>query len=198
MATQNLISKSLGDIVTESGNGTPDHTSPKGSLYSDKDTGVLYKNTNGATSWINFNGIAHGEVYYVDNTNATSISASTTWFSVGNNFTEGDVVAFSANTDTMVLLNGYDGKYNVVANATIDFVAGADNFDIGISVNGATPVDGTYNSGNVDTTHTTANISITTEIDLVSGDTLELAVRNLDGTNNIIIIHGQIFGKLVS
>ena len=97
----------------------------------------------------------------------------------------------------MVLLNGYDGKYNVVGAATLDYVAGADNFDVGISINGGVPTDGSFNSGNVDATYTTANVSVNCEIDLVGGDTVELAVRNLDGANDVIIVHGQIFGKLV-
>ena len=47
MATTNLNSKSLGDILLESGNGSPDHTSPSGSLYSYTDTGKVYRNIDG-------------------------------------------------------------------------------------------------------------------------------------------------------
>ena len=201
MATTNLISKSLGDILLESGNGSPDHTSPKGSIYSDKDTGIVYKNNDGGTVWINFNGVAHGEVYYVDNTNATTISSSNVWVSAGNTFTEGDVTAFSANTDTMVLLDGYDGKYNIVMNATIDYVGGTDNFGVGVSINGGTPPSvngGAYNFGNVDSTYTTANISSSFVAELTGGTTLELAVLNSGATNNIIVQHGQIFAKLLN
>ena len=197
MSTTNLISKSLGDILIESGNGTPDHTSPIGSLYSDKDTGTLHKNVDGAIAWINFNGVAHGEVYYVGNTNATSITGATSWVSVGNTFTSGDMTAFSANSNTMVLLDGYDGDYQINASATLDYVGGADNFEVGFSINGAVPVDGTYGSGNVDATYTTANIGTTAVTTLTGGTTIELAVRNLDGTNDIIITHGQIFSKLL-
>ena len=200
MATTNLISKSLGDILIESGNGSPDHTSPKGSIYSDKDSGSVYKNTDGSTAWVGFNGIAHGEVYYVDNTTATAIAASNTWYSAGNTFIEGDVTAFSANTDTMVLLDGYDGKYNIVANATIDYVGGTDNYAVGVAINGIppNPQSGSYNFGNVDATYTTANISSSFVATLSGGTTLELAVLNSGATNNIIIQHGQIFAKLVS
>ena len=46
MSTTNLISKSLGNVLTQSGNGTPDHASPAGSLYSDKDRSVLANHKN--------------------------------------------------------------------------------------------------------------------------------------------------------
>jgi hypothetical protein len=197
MATTNLISKSLGDTLVQTGNGTPDHTSPIGSLYTDQNTGTLYKNNDGSTAWINMQGVAYGEVYYVNNTNSTTISAATEWFTVTNTFTEGDVIAFSASTDSMVLKNGYDGKYEITANATLDYVAGADNFEVGVSVSGAVPIDGSYNSGNVDVTYTTANVTSNFITDLVGGDTLQLAVQNLDGANSVIIQHGQIFAKLI-
>ena len=63
MATTNLISKSLGDILLESGNGSPDHTSPKGSLYVDQDTAKVYQNTDGATNWQSYQTVAYGEFY---------------------------------------------------------------------------------------------------------------------------------------
>lgn len=51
MATTNLVSKTLGGILQQTGNGTPDHTSPIGSQYTDQDTGSFYINTDGATAW---------------------------------------------------------------------------------------------------------------------------------------------------
>lgn len=51
MATTNLVSQSYGDVLLESGSGTPDHTSPKGSIYVDIDAPTIYKNVDGATDW---------------------------------------------------------------------------------------------------------------------------------------------------
>ena len=52
MATTNLTSKTIGDIRVEHGSGAPDHTSPKGSRYTDVATAKLYENTDGATTWV--------------------------------------------------------------------------------------------------------------------------------------------------
>ena len=52
MATTNLLSQSLGDILVETGNGTPNHTSPSGAVYTDQDTGFQYLNLDGSTTYI--------------------------------------------------------------------------------------------------------------------------------------------------
>lgn len=44
MATTNLISRTLGTLLFQSGNGTPDHASHAGSLYTNIDTGICYIN----------------------------------------------------------------------------------------------------------------------------------------------------------
>ncbi len=51
MATSDLVSTSFGDLLLECGSGSPDHTSPKGSLYSNHDTGRRYINTDAGTTW---------------------------------------------------------------------------------------------------------------------------------------------------
>ena len=42
MATTNLNTQSIGDILIESGNGSPDHISPIGSYYTNEDSGTIY------------------------------------------------------------------------------------------------------------------------------------------------------------
>lgn len=192
MATSNLISKSLGDVLTESGTGTPDHTSPKGSLYSDTSTGTVYQNIDGSTSWVSLSTVAYGEVFYVGNTNATTVSALNVWYQVNNTFTEGENMGFSASTNTLVVKTGYDGVYRVEGNMTVVNVAGSNTFEGGISINSATPADGTYNGVSTTTTYTTSNITVSFETALVGGDVLSLAVRNTTGANNVIVRHGQI------
>jgi hypothetical protein len=197
MATTNLISKSLGDILTESGNGAPDHTSPLGSIYSDKDTGNVWKNLNGTTTWELLSTVAYGEAYYQVNTTDTTISTQNVWASVGNTFTEGLAKGLSASTNTLVLIAGYDGDYEVRGNATISYSVGAANYEVGLSVNGADPVAGTYGGAYIDATQTRQHIGFQTIVSLTGGDTIGFDVRNLDSTANLDIRHAQLLARKV-
>jgi hypothetical protein len=192
MATTNLTSKSLGDILTQSGNGTPDHVAPIGSLYVDVDSGSLYQNKDGNTIWEILNTVSYGEAFYVGNTTATSIPASNTWYSVANNFTAGDLNGFTVSTNTMVLSAGRSGTYRIEGGMTIVNVANASIVEGGLSINGATPLDGFYNGVSINTTYTTNNITFSGEVFLNAGDILRLAIRNTNTTNNVIVRHGQI------
>jgi hypothetical protein len=193
MATTNLISKSLGDILTESGNGEPNHISPKGSLYTDKDVPKTYQNVDGGTTWLPFSTVAYGYGFFQGNTSQTTISSQDGWVGVGINLTEGDSVGFSANTDTLVVLNGYDGNYEINGEATIDFVAGTNGYEIGLSINGNPPESGTYNGATIDTTYQTQHIGFETKTNLSGGTTLEFSVRNITNTDNIIVKNAQLF-----
>jgi predicted AAA+ superfamily ATPase len=51
MATTNLRIGSLGDIPIITGIGNPNHQSIKDTIYKDRNTGFLYRNTNGLTNW---------------------------------------------------------------------------------------------------------------------------------------------------
>jgi hypothetical protein len=197
MATTNLISKSLGDILTESGNGTPDHTSPAGSIYSDKDTGVVWRNLNGTTTWELLSTVAYGIGYYQNNTTDTSIGTQNVWTAAGNNFTEGLSIGFSASSDTIVLIDGYDGDYEIRGNVTISYSAGADNYEVGLSVNGADPIAGTYGGAYIDATQTRQHIGFQTTVSLTGGTTLGIDVRNLDGTGNLDIRNAQLLARKV-
>ena len=50
MATTNLSIISVGEFLHQSGNGTPDHLAPLGSMYIDGDTGYWYS-SNGDSTW---------------------------------------------------------------------------------------------------------------------------------------------------
>jgi hypothetical protein len=193
MATTNLISKSLGDILTESGNGTPDHTSPRGSLYVDIDSGRLYQNMDGSTLWTSFSTVAYGHGYYQDNATTTTIGGTNTWTAVGNNLTEGDSVGFSASTDTLVVIDGYGGEYEINGEVTIDFVTGTNGYEVGVSINGVNPAGGTYNGATIDTTIETQTIGFEAKVTLSDGDTIELAIRNITSANNVVVKHAQLF-----
>lgn len=195
MATTNLNEISIGDILVGSGNGTPDHSRPKGSMYTDEDTGTLYQNLDGSTNWGAMLAAAYGDGEYNENTTATTISVTNTWVAAGNNFTAGITNGMTVSTDTLVA--DVAGTYHITMTATLDWVAGTDNFEAGISINGASPVAGTYNGAYVDTTHTTASVTVNYIVTLSAADTIEIAVRNIDGTNNIIVQHAQLAARRI-
>ncbi len=193
MATSDLSSKSLGDVYLQSGIGTPDHTAPKGSLYTNKSTGVLYINSSGTGAWLPMSTAAYAEGFYQDNTTATAIAAANTWTAVANNFTLGSSVGFSANTSTLVLIAGYEGNYQVRGDVTLS-QSGllGNNYEVGLSVNGANPVAGTYGGALVDITYTRQHIGFETVVSLTGGTNLRFAVRNLANAEDIIIRHAQL------
>jgi hypothetical protein len=200
LATTNLISKSLGDVLTESGNGAPDHTSPMGSLYSDKDTGNVWKNIDGTTTWELLNTVAYGEAYVISNsTTATTIGTQNVWTASGVNMTEGPVIGFSGGTQYLTLLNGYDGKYEVKLDATLTYIAGTNvNYEVGISLNDGDPADGRFSGTFLTvTTLPTQHIGVNTIIDLVGGDTLSVDIQNLTDTSNVYLEHAQLFARKV-
>ena len=195
MATTNLISKSLGDILTESGNGTPNHISPKGSLYTNKDSGYLYQNRDGNVQWEILNTVAYGEAYFQANTNTTTINTVNVWEDGNYTFTQGDVLGFSAGTATMTLLNGYDGVYEIIGDVTINYVAGTNNYEVGLSINNNDPQVGTYQGCLINATYTRQHIGFVTTQTLTGGTTLRFNVRNITNADDVIIRHGQIFAR---
>ena len=196
MATTNLISKSLGDVLTESGNGTPDHSSPLGSLYTDKDSGKVWVNI-GGTLWEVLSTVAYGEAYVQGNTSPTTISDATAWTASGINLTEGVVKGFSGGTQHLTLLNGYGGDYEVKMDVTLTNVTNSGNFEVGISINDGDPINGGYGGTWLDTTAVTQHVGIQSFISLSGGTTLSIDVRKLVGTDNVILEHAQIFARKV-
>ena len=78
MATTNLQTQSLGNILVESGDGTPNHTSPKGSYYTNITTGSIFiNNTGDSTGWEMLNKVAWGEMYIQSNTTNTTTTSPT-------------------------------------------------------------------------------------------------------------------------
>lgn len=199
MATTNLITKSLGDVVTQSGNGEPDHTAPYGSIYSDKDSGgSVWRNIDGGTTWEKLQTIAYGEAYIQDNTtSATTISNTNTWTATGIPLTEGIVNGFSGGTQYLTLLEGYDGEYEVKLDATLAYVAGTPNFEIGISVNDDDPVDGRFSGCYLDSTQTNQHIGVQTIINLSGSTTLSIDVQNTTDSSNVRLEHAQLFARKV-
>ena len=195
MATTNLISKSLGGVLLESGNGSPDHTSPRGSIYVDMDSASAYQNLDGATNWQLYNTVAYGIAYYQDNTTDTTISAQNAWTLVSNNLTLQESMGVGVTGSSMGIFSGYEGDYSVRGEVTISYVAGTNNYEVGLSIDGNNPGIGSYNGTQIDATFTRQHIGFDSIVSLTASTTLELAVRNITNTDNVIIRHAQLFIK---
>jgi hypothetical protein len=193
MATTNLISKSLGTVLTQSGNGVPDHTASKGSLYSNIDTGTVYTNVDGAVAWDPLVGVVYGFGFYQDNVTVTTIGTVNTWVGVANNLTAGDTNGVTTSTNTLVLGAGRTGVYSIIINATIAYVVGTNNYELGISVNNAIPVAGRYSGNMVNATFDRADISVKCIVNLNAGDNIRLAIRNITNNGNVIVRNAQVF-----
>ena len=190
MATTNLISKSLGGVLQESGEGSPNHISPLGSTYVDRNTAVLYVNTDGGSSWSDTNKISYGNMYVTSNTTAVTPVVTNTWYSLSGATWTGSSnngITFSAGTDVLVLNNGRDGKYLIIGNGRINRQTANALYQIGISKNNETPDNGYYHNSSTSANETTSSITVIGMLNLVGGDTVQLTARNITTTNNILV-----------
>lgn len=203
MATSNLQSQSLGGILVESGNGTPNHVAPKGSYYTNINTGTLFINSNGTSSgWETLNKVAWGEMYIQENT--TNTAGTTSWVSLTGltwQFYGGNGIEMSTSGKLRVKQNK-SGTYLILATGTpqIQNVASAWNFFLGISKNGAIPNDGFWQGAMLDGALSTVvaeeddkTLMINNVISLNAGDTLEMTMRMDSATPTGRLRSGNIF-----
>jgi hypothetical protein len=192
MATINLISKSLGGVLVESGNGIPNHTSPIGSYYTNKDTGTIHINVDSSTGWDALNRVSYGEIYINGNTTATTVGVINTWYlTTALSWTQGSVNGVTLSGGTLTVGAGRGGKYEVISEGTLDYVA-ASNFEFGISKNSGTPITGLYQGVGLSATILTSCVTVNGFIDLAPGDTISVVVRNIVDTSNVILKHGGV------
>ena len=116
MPTTNLISKSLGNILVQSGNGAPDHVADKGSYYTNIDTGTLFINIDGtATGWGPLSKIAYAQMTVTDNAteiapgslNQWQSTTSLTWVEKENNgltFSSGTLKPRTGKSGTFLII----------------------------------------------------------------------------------------------
>lgn len=194
MATSNLISKSFGDILLESGNGTPNHISPRGSYYTNKDSGTLFINADGSTGWDSFNRISYGDIYIQGNSTAvpTGTLSTNTWYLLsGLTFVEGFVNGVTkGNGGFLTVGAGRGGRYQFIATGTLSYLTSTSNYELGVSKNSNVPLTGNYQGATLASTSPTTNIGVQGYIDLVPGDTLQLVARNISTTAKISLSHG--------
>lgn len=195
MATSNLQKRSLGSKELSSGQGSPDHVAPIGSLYTDTVTGKSYVSVNEtSTGWELLQTPAFGELYLSANATVTTIASANTWVSTNNlaGWTFGSSNGFTQ-TGTSSLLVGTNkgGKYMVVAGGTLQFSVASAIYDLGISVNGASPVDGNFHSTIVPAANYQKTVNVSTYLDLNPGDTVSVVIRCTTATN-IVLRHSTL------
>jgi hypothetical protein len=190
MATSNLISKSLGSVLTQSGNGSPNHIAVKGTIYVDQTTSILYVNVDNSTSWVEYNKVSYGNMYISGSATIISTPVTNTWYSLsGSTWLAGTTngVTFSGGVDTLNVQTGKSGKYLIIGNGRINRSGGNSVYELGISINNASPAIGYYNMSCTVATETSSSISVHGYFNLSAGDTVQLAVRNITGTSNILV-----------
>ncbi len=96
MASTNIKSVSVGNILIQSGNGYPTHLSLKGSFYTDLDTATQYINKNGLNDW---------------STNIDSSNINVFVSGITSSIVTGGT--FNNNTDTLTFTNSTGGSFTV-------------------------------------------------------------------------------------
>jgi len=199
MPTNNLIIKSLGSIELASGSGTPDHTSPKGSLYTDTSTGTPWVNSTGNSSgWDPLLKPGFGEIYTNSNTISTTFSVSNGWVSTSNlvwsnsSFLNG--FTQSGTSSSMQVLSGKSGKYIVTLNGSLGNPSSNQTYELGVSVNGSSPSNNMYQAATILFLSPAdyRNINVSGYLNLSDGDTLSAVVRCTTGTVAVNLRHASL------
>jgi hypothetical protein len=138
----------------------------------------------------NGGGLPFGEIWEEGNAVETAVAVANTWYQVTifTNIGQSNLMTPSAATDDITV--GQDGKYFIAISAAILSGAGA-AFDMEIEArvnNGATRIrsvhtDRRLTGGGSDL----GSLSLSGSADLTSGDTVEVWVRNLTNTTNILV-----------
>jgi len=192
MATTNLSDRSLGDINLSSGNGVPDHTPTNGSLYVDEDTAIMYsRNTIGG--WDAYNNVAIGNMWLTGNTTNTVIADSAVWYGLRSLSWSGgtqDGVSYNA-TNYLDIVR--DGTYMISLSTSFEEVALDGYFGAGMSIDFGEPAIPNYMITTVESTDANRqNVTVVSFIDLISGNTVEIGVRNFRDTNNVRVINASL------
>lgn len=195
MPTTNLITKSLGSVELSSGNGSPDHSAPKGTLYTDASTGTPWINSSGtASGWEPLLKPGYAEVFLNANGVATTISATNSWVDP-NTLTwnsSGFLNGFTrTGTSSLVVSTNKGGKYMIIFNGTIGAIAGAttQTYELGISYNGATPSNGLVQSATLQVLSPAdyRTVNVNGYLDLNDGDTIGPRIRCTTNNTNITL-----------
>lgn len=196
MATNKLVKKTLGNILVQSGEGSPDHFSTNGTLYTDILSGILYQYKN---DWIPLEVVGYGEYGFQDNT--TSINMTTSWTKVNNILRPSSIengISLSGSSDKIEILR--DGNYLIKASMTITSTDADDNIiRVGIAHNNlATDIHSTgfiYQKNSTDQKQMT-HIGIFGLIkNVIKNDTISFIIKSETASAIVIAKHATIFIK---
>lgn len=200
MATTNLISKSLGGVLTESGNGIPNHISPKGSTYVDQDSGIKYINTNGVSQWRSINNVVYAKNTLTGNTSEINGVSTGLWYPLETNFATGTIpwsasttygITYTATTNQFII--DYGGQYGIGMNATFDRVSLNDTrFRMGVAIDSIIQTNRDTALCSINSSETKATTSLYNVYNLSGNTTVEMVVSNTTSTTNILVSEANI------
>ena len=197
MATNNLISNTLGQILMQSGNGTPDHIAPASSMYYNNDNNLLWINQNGgADGWMLMTPAIYGELDLDTNTTLSTPSGINVFFSLsGLSWTNynNNLKGFTVNNNKLVLNNGLSGTYRIIGSLGVLYNAKVNNYLVGVSINGVTPGIDRQAGTNTLTTKTAGHGTVIFDTFLNGGDTIEMTVApTISGIGTFRVRNGNL------
>jgi hypothetical protein len=180
MPTTNLISKTIGQTLIQSGTGVPDHVAPISTLYYNNTNNMVWVNETGLGSgWVFMTPAMYGELDIDTNTTLSTpggvnvfISLSgLTWVNYNNN-----LKGFTKSGNKLVLNSGCTGTYRIIGNLGVLRNATTNDYKIGVSINGAVPALNAQSSTGTFETKTSGHGTVILDRVLNSNDTVELTV----------------------
>jgi len=184
MATTNLISRTVGTLLFESGNGVPNHTSPTGSIYADLDSSINYINrsTGGSgTSWLEqhkslWRGGMEFEDLTVEAPNGWVQFTETGFFTQEAQIRTNEGITLDAATNDYRLNVDNAGTYLISLSCTVSSTA-AGLQQIGVCINGvATPSNGDIIQRYLNSTvHQSAHFNVCTIKTLAANDKISFS-----------------------
>jgi len=177
--SSNLSSNSIGLILVQSGNGYPVHNAAKGSIYTDILKGSIYINKDGVKMWAALQPVAYGAIFLPYDTTAFTLTNANTWYVTSQIWLVGDCFGISGTTNGRLYVNkNRGGRYKVLLSVDAGGGGTADDFDVGILVNGTTVPNNLWRSYDIASSASWDAFSIAGEINLNAGDYITMAVRN--------------------
>jgi hypothetical protein len=185
MATTNLQSISLGDVLLQSGTGSPDHVSVEGSIYTDDSTGTVWTNQDSISGWTALYKTGWAEMY---TSATTTVSPSTSTFtSITSNMIFRGGNGFSFSGGVLTVRPGRGGTYCLITTMSLQRNAATTFYDVGTYINATVPPQGDFHRSSVDTTRTYTNIIAKAYKTLAAGDTIGPCIK-AGGAGNVNII----------
>lgn len=193
MATTNLVTKSLGNLLIGSGSGTPDHQPNFSSLYFRQLENGFYKyspvitgNTSGVTrEWVEVPEMISVSINSIQPSGNFSSSTSTDWFTISGsqyNWSATSNNGFSVNNGK-ITLTATSGTFQYDIYVSIKYTSMLTLFRVGLGKNGLIPTEGNYaNSSLFSATHLYNNVNVFGFIDLSVGETVEIGVNTPNST----------------